>query len=97
MTIQYIAMIIIGGLGTILGTIFGTVFVVLLPYVIDMIGKMLHVPTRLTTYMFAIQYASFGLVMIIFLVLEPGGLVSVWNRIKSYFIFWPYRYKPLGR
>ena len=61
MTIQYIAMIIIGGLGSILGTIFGTVFVVLLPYVIDAIGKMLHVPPRLTTYMFAIQYSSFGL------------------------------------
>ena len=97
MTIQYIAMIIIGGLGTILGAIFGTIFVILLPYLIDMIGKMLHVPARLTTYMFAIQYASFGLIMIIFLVLEPGGLVSVWNRIKNYFVFWPYRYKPLGR
>ena len=97
MTIQYIAMIIIGGLGTILGTIFGTIFVVLLPYAIDAIGRMLHVPTRFTTYMFAIQYASFGLIMIIFLVLEPGGLVSIWNRIKSYFILWPFKYKPLER
>jgi len=97
MTIQYIAMIIIGGLGSILGTIFGTIFVVLLPYVIDAIGKMLHVPARLTTYMFAIQYASFGLIMIIFLVLEPGGLVSIWNRIRNYFVLWPFKYKPLGR
>jgi branched-chain amino acid transport system permease protein len=97
MTIEYIAMIIIGGLGSILGTVFGTIFVVLLPYVIDAIGKMLQVPTRLTTYMFAIQYASFGLIMIIFLVLEPGGLVSIWNRIRNYFILWPFKYKPLGR
>ena len=97
MTIEYIAMIIIGGLGSILGTVFGTIFVVLLPYAIDAIGKMLHVPTRLTTYMFAIQYASFGLIMIIFLVLEPGGLVSIWNRIRNYFILWPFKYKPLGR
>jgi branched-chain amino acid transport system permease protein len=97
MTIEYIAMIIIGGLGTILGTIFGTIFVVLLPYAIDATGKMLHVPARLTTYMFAIQYASFGLIMIIFLVLEPGGLVAIWNRIKNYFILWPFKHKPLGR
>ena len=59
------------------------VFVVLLPYSIDALGKMLHVPARFTTYMFAIQYATFGLIMIIFLVLEPGGLVAIWNRISS--------------
>lgn len=97
LTIQYIAMIIIGGLGTILGAIFGTIFVVLLPYAINAIGGMLNVPPRLTTYMFAIQYASFGLIMIIFLVLAPGGLVSIWNRIRNYFTLWPFKYKPLAR
>ncbi len=97
LTIQYVAMIIIGGLGTILGSVFGTVFVVLLPYAIDAIGRTLHVPARLTTYMFAIQYASFGLIMIIFLVLEPGGLVAIWNRIRNYFILWPFKHKPLER
>jgi branched-chain amino acid transport system permease protein len=96
LTVQYVAMIIIGGLGTILGTVFGTIFVVLLPYTIDALGKMLHVPARFTTYMFAIQYASFGLIMIIFLVLEPGGLVAIWNRIRNYFILWPFKHKPLG-
>jgi branched-chain amino acid transport system permease protein len=97
LTIQYVAMIIIGGLGTILGTVFGTVFVVVLPYAIDAMGRALQVPARLTTYMFAIQYASFGLIMIVFLVLEPGGLVAVWNRIRTYFILWPFKRKPLGR
>lgn len=97
LTVQYVAMIIVGGLGTILGTVFGTVFVVLLPYTIDALGKMLHVPERFTTYMFAIQYATFGLIMIIFLVLEPGGLVAIWNRMRDYFILWPFKHKPLGR
>jgi branched-chain amino acid transport system permease protein len=97
MTIEYIAMIIIGGLGSILGAVFGTIFVVLLPYVIDMIVDALNVPSRLTTYMFAIKYAGFGLIMIIFLVLEPSGLVGIWRRVRDYFILWPFRYKPLGR
>ena len=97
LTIQYIAMIIIGGLGTILGAVLGTIFVVLLPYTIDAVGRALQVPARLTTYMFAIQYASFGLIMIIFLVLEPGGLVAIWNRIRNYFILWPFKRRPLGR
>jgi branched-chain amino acid transport system permease protein len=96
MTIEYIAMIIIGGLGSILGAVFGTIFVVLLPYIIDILVDTLHVPARLTTYMFAIKYASFGLVMIIFLVLEPAGLVGIWRRVRDYFMLWPFRYKPLG-
>jgi branched-chain amino acid transport system permease protein len=97
MTIEYIAMIIIGGLGTILGAVFGTIFVVLLPYLIDMIVDIFRVPSRFTTYMFAIKYASFGLIMIIFLVLEPTGLVGIWRRVRDYFILWPFRFKPLGR
>jgi branched-chain amino acid transport system permease protein len=96
MTIEYIAMIIIGGLGSILGAVFGTIFVVLLPYIIDSLVDALRVPARLTTYMFAIKYASFGLVMIIFLVLEPAGLVGIWRRVRDYFILWPFRYKALG-
>jgi branched-chain amino acid transport system permease protein len=97
MTIEYIAMIIIGGLGTILGAVFGTIFVVVLPYAIDMVVDLFRVPSRFTTYMFAIKFAGFGLIMIIFLVLEPAGLVGIWQRIRDYFILWPFKYKPLGR
>jgi branched-chain amino acid transport system permease protein len=97
LTIQYVAMIIIGGLGTMLGAVFGTIFVVLLPYAIDAAGRMLQVPSRLTTYMFAIQYASFGLIMIIFLILEPGGLVAIWSRIRNYFILWPFKHRLMGK
>ncbi|MBW2030316.1 MAG: branched-chain amino acid ABC transporter permease [Deltaproteobacteria bacterium] len=97
MTIEYIAMIIIGGLGTILGAVFGTVFVVVLPYLIDTLVDILQVPTRFTTYMFAIKYASFGLIMIVFLVLEPTGLVGIWRKIRDYFVLWPFRYRPIGR
>jgi len=96
MTIEYIAMIIIGGLGSILGVIFGTIFVVILPYIIETMVEALPVPTRLTTYMFSINHVIFGLIMIIFLVLEPNGLVGIWIRIRNYFILWPFKHKPLG-
>ena len=97
LTIEYVAMIIIGGLGSILGAIFGTVFVVLLPYAIDEIANILPVPARLTTYMFAVKYASFGLIMCVFLVLEPGGLVAIWKKIRDYFVLWPFKYKTVGK
>jgi len=29
--------------------------------------------------------------MILFLILEPKGLVGIWNRIRLYFEMWPLR------
>ncbi len=96
MTIEYVAMVIIGGLGSILGAIFGTVFIVLLPYLIDEAAETFTVPARVSTYLFAVKYASFGMIMIIFLVLEPRGLVGIWKRIQNYFLLWPFRHRDLG-
>jgi branched-chain amino acid transport system permease protein len=96
LTIEYVAMVIIGGLGSILGAIFGTVFVVLLPYVIETGTKVFHVSSRFTTFMFSINHATFGLIMIIFLVFEPTGLVGIWTRVRNYFILWPFRHRPSG-
>jgi len=93
MTMEYAAMIIIGGLGSILGAILGTVLVILLPYLIESLVLAIHVPARLTTYMFSINHVVFGLIMIIFLVVEPGGLVGIWVRIRNYFVLWPFKHR----
>jgi len=94
--IEYIAMVIIGGLGSILGAVLGAVFIVLLPYLIDFLADLLALPSRLTTYLMAVKYAAFGLIMIVFLLLEPEGLVGLWRRIRDYFLLWPFKHKPLG-
>ncbi len=96
MTIEYLAMVIIGGLGSILGAILGAVFVVVLPYGIDSLVDAIAVPARFTTYMFAIKHSCFGLIMILFLVLEPSGLAGMWRRIRDYFLLWPFKYRSIG-
>jgi branched-chain amino acid transport system permease protein len=96
MTIEYIAMIIIGGLGSILGAILGTLFVVVLQYGIDAVVDHLSIPSRLSTYMFAVKHSTFGLIMILFLVLEPTGLAGVWIRVRDYFLLWPFKYRSTG-
>jgi branched-chain amino acid transport system permease protein len=35
-------------------------------------------------------------VMILFLVLEPLGLVGIWHRVQNYFLMWPFKYRPLA-
>jgi branched-chain amino acid transport system permease protein len=34
---------------------------------------------------FALNYAAFGVVMILFLLLEPAGLIGIWRRIRHAF------------
>ncbi len=40
--------------------------------------------------------AAFGVVMILFLVLEPLGLVGIWRRVQTYFLLWPFRHRPMA-
>jgi branched-chain amino acid transport system permease protein len=96
MTIEYIAMIIIGGLGSVLGGVLGAVFVTVFPYGVDAIIDALPVPERFHTYLFAVKFGAFGLLMALFLTLEPRGLVSLWTRIRAWFDLWPFRYHPMA-
>lgn len=94
LSIQYIAMVIIGGLGSILGALLGALFVVLLPYVVEWLTAVLPVPERIAGLVFSINNAVFGLVMILFLLFEPHGLVGIWHRIQNYFLLWPFSQIP---
>jgi hypothetical protein len=35
--------------------------------------------------------------MILFLLLEPLGLVGIWHRTQNCFLMWPFKYRPLAR
>jgi branched-chain amino acid transport system permease protein len=94
LTIQYVAMIIIGGMGSLLGALAGAVFVTLFPYWIEAALLSLPGAQRYAGEVFAVNYAAFGLVMILFLIFEPLGLVGIWRRIQSYFLLWPFRHRP---
>jgi branched-chain amino acid transport system permease protein len=96
LSIQYVAMIIIGGMGSLLGALLGAVFVTLFPYAIEALLNLLLNVQKLAGDIFAINYASFGVVMILFLVLEPLGLVGIWHRLQNYFLLWPFKYRPLA-
>lgn len=95
-TIQYVAMVIIGGMGSVLGALLGAVFVVLFPYAIEWLAKA-ALGGDAAGLMFAANYAAFGLVMILFLVFEPQGLVGIWKRAQNWLLLWPFKQKPLGK
>lgn len=100
LSIQYVAMVIIGGMGSIAGAVMGAVFVTLFPYgiewVVATLGEVIPQMKALQNAVFAINYAAFGLVMILFLVFEPQGLAGIWQRVQAYFLMWPFKQKPLS-
>ena len=73
LSIQYVAMIIIGGMGSLLGALLGALFVTLLPYATEAVLLKLPNAQSHAGSLFAINYSAFGLVMILFLVFEPLG------------------------
>ena len=95
-SIDYLAMIIIGGLGSVLGSIFGAIFVTLLPivirYAMEAFGGMFFEPQTVLNLIPNLRLMLFGTLIIVFLVLEPDGLNRLWRNIRTYFRVWPFAY-----
>ncbi len=96
-SIQYLAMIIIGGLGSILGSVFGAVFITLLPivlrWVVEGIWGFFAPPTSaMLDFLANLRLIVFGGLIIVFLILEPEGLYRLWKHVKDYFRVWPFAY-----
>jgi branched-chain amino acid transport system permease protein len=97
LSIQYIAIIIVGGVGTIFGSVLGALFLGGLPALIERYSE--SIPGVQTSAsdsgfisVFSFNQAVFGLLIVLFLVFEPRGLAAIWLRVKAYFKTWPFSY-----
>ncbi|MFW6324673.1 MAG: branched-chain amino acid ABC transporter permease, partial [Desulfovibrionales bacterium] len=93
LSISYLAMIIIGGLGSVQGSIFGAVFITLLPEMLNAIADGFSgMYPNLSASLLALREGIFGLVLVLFLIFEPEGLVHRWRLIKAYWKLYPFAY-----
>jgi len=91
LSIEFIAMILIGGLGRLWGSLLGTVFVLALPellktLVIPAISGIVQVSAE------SLRPIIFGIIIIIFLIIEPKGLIELLRKIKEYLRLFPFPY-----
>jgi len=95
-SIDYLAMIIIGGLGSVLGSILGAAFVTMLPIAIrltlEAFGSYIWDAAALSAIAGSMRLVIFGALIILFLVVEPEGLARLWRNIRNYFRSWPFSY-----
>jgi len=92
-SITYLAMAIVGGLGTLHGSFWGPAAIKMLnltvEYIAEHAGDILPAGLNLTT---ALRPLSFGLVIVLFLMFEPRGIANWWRIFRSYTRLWPFRY-----
>jgi branched-chain amino acid transport system permease protein len=92
-SISYLAMAIVGGLGTLVGSIVGPAAILMLELQVENIAHFVgHYFTAVGDVATALRPLSFGLVIVLFLMFEPRGIANWWRIVRSYFKLWPFRY-----
>jgi branched-chain amino acid transport system permease protein len=96
LSIQYVAMVIVGGVGSIYGSVFGAFFIVLIPRLVERVSPAIPFVTSSAggagVTVFTLNQLIFGLLIIGFLIAEPAGLAGIWARLRLYFRTWPFSY-----
>jgi branched-chain amino acid transport system permease protein len=94
LSVWYLGMLIVGGMGSILGAIVGTVFIRLLQEFITYLGPWVSEISFLDQVGGQIIFASMNMLLggmiMVFVIFEPRGLVHRWNIIKESYRIWPF-------
>jgi len=95
LSIEFIAMIIIGGLGSISGSFFGAIFIVSLNEILSFATELLMncgSSTGLSITIAPLREFIFGLAIVLFVIFAPKGIAELWRIIRSSFRLWPFSY-----
>ncbi|MBX5196796.1 branched-chain amino acid ABC transporter permease [Rhizobium laguerreae] len=80
---QVLFIVIIGGLASIRGAFFGAALIVVFPLVLSRLGSFLLGNIFNSGVLDMSQRIVLGALIILFLVLEPDGLVALWDRVRK--------------
>lgn len=94
-SIELLAMVIVGGLGSIIGSFFGTAFILLLPGQMNALiawgAKAMGMDIGIET-LAHIPNMVYGAAIIVVLLIEPMGLGKLYGNARSYLMVWPFGY-----
>jgi branched-chain amino acid transport system permease protein len=93
--IGFIAIIVIGGEGSLVGTVLGAVLWVLLPNALQALSEMAGglspgIHNTVQAWQSQITNIIFGVLIVVVIVFEPSGLNGIWRRLKQTVVRWPY-------
>ncbi|HMN79126.1 MAG TPA: branched-chain amino acid ABC transporter permease [Burkholderiaceae bacterium] len=95
LSIQLLATVIVGGLGSVLGSFFGAALILLAPVVLNNLitgtAKALSLPVSADVTAHA-PLVLYGALIVGFLLFEPLGLAKIYDNLRNYFLVWPFRH-----
>lgn len=86
-SIEFLVMIFIGGIGSMHGIVLGAVFIIALPQLVAVAKDFLPAAIAQQT---GLQAAVYAVVLLAFILAEPTGLYGIWRKIKHYFSMFPF-------
>ena len=89
MSIQYIAIVVIGGIGTVFGAVAGAILYSVVEPIAELLTENIPWLGDLSSAQRSILFLS--IIVCVFMIAEPRGLVGIWARVKRYFALWPFR------
>lgn len=94
LSIEALAILVVGGLGSVLGTVLGAVFIVSLPEVVTLVFGALggSYAQALSASSHEIKSMLYGLIIIAFLRFDSRGLLGMWHDFRHLWVHWPLRY-----
>lgn len=94
LSIEALAILIVGGLGTALGAVLGTILIVLLPEATRLVFSLFgtQMDAMFSTGAQELKSMLYGVVIILFLRFQPRGLVGAWHDIRQFWVNWPLRF-----
>ena len=94
LSVQFVTIVFVGGLGSIHGAIFGAIFVRLLPQFIAIVRDDLPFGIgRLP----GLEPSLFGLILVLVILFQPGGINGLWLKLKHWFRAFPLKRRSSGR
>ena len=94
-SIELLAMVIVGGLGSIIGSWLGAAFILLMPsqmnHLIAWLTQAAGIDLGVET-LAHIPHVVYGALIIVFLIVEPMGLGKLYGNIRNYLMLWPFGY-----
>ena len=94
LSIEALAIIIVGGIGSVLGAVLGAVFIVTLPEVFSSLMSFLggRLADAMTTSAHEMKTILYGIAIVAFLRFDPRGLRGMWHDLRHTWVHWPLRY-----
>ena len=84
-------MIIVGGMGRIHGAILGTALIIFLPELLSLSFNAAgdNFKNLMADRIYEVKGLMYGVVILLFLRLEPEGMAGIWRKSKRFWVQWP--------